>query len=115
MRKRKTGRKFHRETSQRQALLISLARALVQKGKIFTSEAKAKELAPLMEQLLSGAEQGGLESRRKLTRYFENKLARKVQEELVPRYQERRGGCTRIIKIGPRKSDASRRAMIELI
>lgn len=115
MRKRKKGRKLSRKRDQRRALLKSLARALLLKEKIKTTEAKAKELAPFVEKKITKAKRGGLAVRRLLMREFPSEVVKKLVDELAERYRERKGGYTRIIKLGPRKLDGARMAIIELI
>jgi large subunit ribosomal protein L17 len=115
MRKRKKGRKLSRKRSQRKALLISLASELFLKKKIKTTEAKAKEAAPFIEKQISQAKKGNLHARRLLVRFFSAKLTKKIIEEIAPKYKERKGGYTRIIKLGPRKSNGARMAIIELV
>jgi len=115
MRKLKKGRKLSRKRKQRKALLRSLARALFLKEKIKTTEAKAKEVRPFAEKLITKAKKGDLSSRRILLRYFSKDLVKKLVDEIGPRYKERKGGYTRIIKLGPRQSDGARMAIIELV
>lgn len=115
MRKFKKGRKLSRERSQRKALLKSLARALYFKGKIKTTEAKAKEVSSFAEKCITRSKKGDLASRRILARYFSKDLVKKLVEEIGIKYKERKGGYTRIIKLGPRKSDGARMAIIELV
>lgn len=115
MRKRKTGRILSRKSAVRKALLVSVARALALKEKIQTSEAKAKETASLMERLITKAKKDSLHTRRELLLYFEAPLVKKMVEEIGPRYRDRQGGYTRVIKIAPRKSDGARMAIVELI
>lgn len=115
MKKRKKGRKFSREKDQRNALKKSLARSLFIHEKIKTTEAKAKELSSFAEKLITRARKGDLASRRILLKYFSDSLSKKLIEELGPRYKDRAGGYTRIIKLGPRKSDGAKMAFIELV
>ncbi len=115
MRKRKKGRILSRKKGVRKALLLSVARALAQKEKIQTTAAKAKEIAPVMERLITKAKQDTLGTRRELLRYFDAKLVKKMLEEIGPRYRERQGGYTRVIKIVPRKSDGAEMAIVELV
>ena len=115
MRKRKRGRKLSRKKDQRKALLKSLASALFLKEKIKTTEAKAKEVSRLAEKLITQAKKTDLSSRRILVRVFTAKLVKKLVEEIGPRYKDRKGGYTRIIKLGPRKSDGAKMAVIELV
>lgn len=113
--KQKKGRKFSRKTDQRKALLRSLAEALFIKEKIRTTEAKAKETAIFAEKLITQAKKGDLASSRYLATYFNKDLTKKIMKEIAPKYKERKGGYTRVIKTEPRKSDAARMAIVELI
>jgi len=115
MRKRKKGRKLGREKNQRAAFLNSLVLSLFLKEKIKTTQGRAKELSHLAEKHISQAKSGGLKARRLLARYFSSAVVKKLVEEIGPRYKERRGGYTRIVKLGPRKSDGARMAIIELV
>lgn len=115
MRKLKTGRKFGRKRGQRKALLKSLALSLFLKEKIKTTEAKAKELRPFAEKILTRSKKSNLATRRTLAKFFSKEVVKKLIEELGPRYKERPGGYTRIIKLGPRKSDSAKMAIIELV
>ena len=115
MRKQKKGRKLSRKRNQRRALLKSLAGALILKEKIKTTEAKAKEAALVVEKFITKAKKGDLSSRRLLARFLPKKAVKKIMDELGSRYKERKGGYTRIIKLGQRKSDGARMAIIELI
>lgn len=115
MRHRKKGRKFGRTRNQRRALLRNLASDLVMRERIATEEAKAKELRPLVEKMVTIAKRGALSSRRVLASRLSRAAAEKLVKTTAPYYGERHGGYTRIIKLGPRKSDSSRRAIIEFI
>ncbi len=115
MRKRKKGRKLSRKKDQRKALLRSLSSALLSKERITTTEAKAKEVAIFTEKQITLAKKNNLNSRRLLDRFFSLQIVKKLIEVIVPRYKERKGGYTRIIKLGPRKNDGARMAIIELV
>jgi len=115
MRKRKKGRKLSRKKGQRKALLKSLANSLLLKEKIETSEAKTKELSRFVEKQISRAKIGNLTSRRLLSNFFSPQAVKKLVDEIGPRYKERKGGYTRIIKLGRRKSNGARIAIIELV
>ena len=115
MKKRKKGRKFSRKKDQRKALLKSLAGALIFQGKIKTTEAKAKEVSVFVEKFITQGKKKDLSSQRRLARFFPEKIVKKLIEEIAPRYKERKGGYTRIVKLGPRKSDSARMAIIELV
>lgn len=115
MKKLKQGRKFSREKDQRKALKKSLVRALFLHGKMKTTEAKAKEIAPYSEKMITKAKKGDLAARRDLAKTLSPKLVKKLVEEIAPKYKDRKGGYTRIIKLGPRKSDGAKMAIIELV
>ena len=115
MRKLKKGRKFSRKKDQRKALLKSLASALILNEKIKTTEAKAKELRLFVEKYINLAKNKDLATRRFLLKFFSVKVVKKLVDEIGPRYKDRKGGYTRIIKLGPRKSNGAKMAIIELV
>jgi len=115
MRKLNRGRKFHREKDQRRALLRSLVREFFLREKIKTSEAKAKDLAIVAEKIITRAKVDNLSNKRLLLRDLSLKIVQKLIKEIAPRYKDRKGGYTRIIKLGSRKLDGARMAIIELI
>jgi len=83
--------------------------------KIKTTEAKAKEVSGFLEKIITRAKKGDLSSRRLLSGFFCQKSLKKLAEEIAPRYKERKGGYTRIIKLGPRKTDGAKMVIIELV
>ena len=117
MRHHNTIRKFGRVKNQREALIRSLARALISEGKIVTTEAKAKELRPFIEKLITKATT--IASRRLIIARLggggEKKPAKALIDVIAPKYKSRPGGYTRIIKMAPRKSDSSKMAVIEFV
>jgi len=115
MRKRKKGRKFSRKRDRRRALLKSLVTALFLQEKIKTTEAKAKEISGFAEKFITKAKKGDLATRRFLARFFSKRITKKLIEEIDPRYKERKGGYTRIVKLGLRKSNGAKMAIIELV
>jgi large subunit ribosomal protein L17 len=115
MKKRKKGRKFSRKRDQRKALLRGLTRELFLKEKIMITLAKAKETSILAEKQIEKAKVGNLNSRRLLARKLSPDIVKKLVNEIAPRYKERKGGYTRIIKLGQRNSDGAKMAIIELI
>jgi large subunit ribosomal protein L17 len=115
MRHLKKGRKLSRKRDQRRALLKSLARELFLKGKIKTTKAKAKELVSFAEPMVERAKEKNLANLRYLRRYFAKEVVKKLFEEIGPRYKERKGGYTRIFKLGPRKSDGAEMVIVELV
>jgi large subunit ribosomal protein L17 len=117
MRHHKTGRKFGRERKVRNALLKSLALSLIVHEKITTTEAKAKELRPLIEKLITMGKTDTLSAKRLIVARLMNrkKESKKLLEKIVPKYKERKGGYVRIIKLPRRLSDASKMAIIEFV
>ena len=115
MKKLQKGRKFNRERDQRRALLRTLAVSLLLKEKITTTEAKAKELSPFVQRKITRAKKGDLSARRYLLTLFPERIAKKLIEDLGVRYKDRNGGYTRVIKLGQRKSDSAKMAIIELV
>lgn len=113
--KKKKKRKLSRESSQRKALLRALAFSLFLREKIRTTEAKARELSVFAEKMIARIRKNDLASRKMLAGYFPDRLAKKIINEIGPKYKDRKGGYTRIIKLGPRKSDGARMAIIELV
>lgn len=116
MQKRKKGRVFGRVRKGRTALLRSLAISFIEKGKIATTEAKAKELRPFIERLVTFGKKGTLASERVIISRLSNASAtRKIMKDIAPKYKDRAGGYTRITKTGIRRADASARALIEFV
>ena len=110
------GRKLSRYRDQRIALLRGLTVELILREKITTTLAKAKETRVVTEKLITHGKKGTLHHRRLAMAQVPNKHAvKKVFDEVAPRYAERPGGYTRIIKLGPRQGDAAPMAMIELV
>ena len=116
MRHHNANRKFGREKKVREALIRSLAVSLIRDEKIKTTEAKAKELRPFIEKLVSRGRAGTLATRRILSeRLGRVEAVKKLVDEISPRYSKRTGGYTRVIKLAPRAGDASKMAVIEFI
>jgi len=115
MRHHNKNRKFGRPTDQRRALLKSLARSLTLRGKITTTEARAKEIRPLVEKLITKGKTATLANRRALITALGDEQTASKLIETAKNYTERKGGYLRIIKMGPRKSDASPMALIEFV
>src|SRR3989344_4502605 len=107
MRHHNVNRKFGRKTGQRAALMKSLAYSLTLKGKIKTTEAKAKEIRPFMEKLVTLGKKQTLASQRLLISRVGEEAAKKIQKELSLTYKDRKGGYTRITKMVRRASDGS--------
>jgi large subunit ribosomal protein L17 len=115
MRHHNANRKFGLPADQRKQLLRSLAQALVVREKIETTEAKAKELRPFVEKLITRSKSDTLSNKRYLSIQVGATTAKKLVEKVGPKFKERPGGYTRITKLPPRVSDGSKMAMIELV
>ncbi|KND48977.1 MAG: ribosomal protein L17 [Parcubacteria bacterium C7867-005] len=115
MRHGNVNRKFGRESTQRKALIKSLGYSLVVKGKIKTTEAKAKELRPFVEKLVTLGKKGTIASRRELESRVGKIAAKKIATVLSPEYMNRKGGYTRITKLIKRLSDGAPMAVIEFV
>jgi large subunit ribosomal protein L17 len=117
MRHQRDRRKLNRSPSHRKALFMNLAREVINHERITTTEAKAKAAAPEVERLITLAKRGDLHARRQaLASLGQDKfVVYKLFEEIAPRYSERPGGYTRILKLGPRKSDATEMVYLELV
>ena len=116
MRHRVGGRKLQRTSSHRAALFRNMAAALIKHEQITTTTAKAKELRPYVEKLVTLAKKGGLSNRRIAhSRIMDEAQERKLFEVLGPRYAGRNGGYTRVIKAGIRMSDVAAIAIIEFV
>ena len=116
MRHRKKGRSLSRTASHRKALLRNLATSLFRHGRIETTTAKAKELRPFAEKLITLAKRGDLHSRRLAARKIaDREVLGRLFDEIGPRYMERPGGYTRVLKVGYRRGDAAEMSLIELV
>jgi large subunit ribosomal protein L17 len=114
--RRKKG-KLSRDAAHRRALLSNLSKQLITHERIKTSQAKAKAVKPEVEKLITLAKRGDLHARRQaLSALGQDKfIVHKLFEEVAPRYGERPGGYTRIIKLGPRRSDSTEMVYLELV
>jgi len=117
MRHGKQRHKLSRDSAHRKALLRNLSRELIEHERIKTSQAKAKAVKPEVEKLITLAKGGSLHARRQAlsTLGQDRCLVHKLFEEIGPRYAERPGGYTRIVKLGPRRSDATEMVFLELV
>lgn len=116
MRHQNKGKILDRKKEPRKALLRSLATSLILYEKLKTTEAKAKAVKPLVEKLITKGKKGDLHARREIMKvlYVENAV-KKVMNELSPRYKERKGGYTRIVKLGVRQGDGANTVLIEFV
>ena len=117
MRHQKQRHKLSRDSAHRKALLRNLSREMIEHERIRTSETKAKAVKPELEKLITLAKRGDLHARRQaLSTLGQDKFTvHKLFEEVAPRYAERPGGYTRILKLGPRPGDATELVYLELV
>ena len=109
-------RKLGRTSDQRRAMLRAMTTYLLEKGKIETTFYRAKEVQPVVEKMITLAKTNTLASRRKALAYVTKEdVVYKLFTEIGPKYAERSGGYTRVIRTGPRKGDAAEMAVIELV
>lgn len=117
MRHAKQRNKLSRDSAHRRALMRNLCRDVIEHERIRTSQAKAKAVKPKLEKLITLAKRGDLHARRQvLSELGQDKfLVHKLFEEVAPRYADRPGGYTRIVKLGPRRSDSTEMVFLELV
>ena len=109
-------RKFGRDSSARKAMLRDVVTALFDKERIETTEAKAKEVSGLADQMITLAKRGDLHARRQALAFMTDEtVVRKLFETIAPKYKERQGGYTRVLKLGPRQGDAALMAILVLV
>ena len=116
MRHRRSGRKLGRDASHRKALYANLAGALIEHGRIKTTAAKAKEVKPIAEQMITLGRRGGVHARRQALAYLRSQdVVHKLFSDVGPRFSDRPGGYSRIVKLGPRPGDAAEMVYLELV
>lgn len=109
-------RKLGRTSDHRKAMLRAMVTFLMENGKIETTVTRAKEVRAMAEKMITIAKNDDLHSKRQVYSYItKESVAKKVIDEIAPKYKEKAGGYTRIIKIGPRRGDAAEMAIIELV
>src|ERR1700747_3175843 len=117
MRHQKLRGKLSRDSAHRKSLMMNLSKEIIQHERVRTSEAKAKAVKPEIERLITLAKRGDLHARRQaLSTLSQDKFAvHQLFVELAPRFADRAGGYTRILKLGPRRSDATEMVLLELV
>jgi large subunit ribosomal protein L17 len=116
MRHRRAGKKLGRDSAHRRALYSNLAGALIEHGRIKTTVAKAKAVKPLAEQMITLGKRGDLHARRlALAELRSQDVVHQLFAEVAPRFADRPGGYTRIVKLGPRQGDAAEMVYLELV
>ena len=109
-------RKLGRSTDHRKAMLRAMVTFLMENGKIETTVTRAKEVRSMAEKMITIAKAGDLHSKRQVYSYITKEtVAKKVMDEIAPKYADRNGGYTRVTRIGPRRGDAAEMAVIELV
>jgi large subunit ribosomal protein L17 len=116
VRHQRSGKKLGRDSAHRKALYSNLAGALIEHGRIKTTVTKAKAVKPLAEQMITLGRRGDLHARRQATAFLRSRdVVHLLFAEVAPRFADRPGGYTRIVKIGPRPGDAAEMAYLELV
>ena len=116
MRHRRAGKKLGRDSAHRKALYSSLAGALIEHGRIKTTVAKAKAVKPFAEQMITLGKRGDLHARRlALAELRSQDVVHQLFADVAPRFADRPGGYTRIVKLGPRLGDAAEMVYLELV
>jgi large subunit ribosomal protein L17 len=116
MRHRRAGKKLGRDSAHRKALYSNLAGALIEHGRIKTTEAKAKAVKPFAEQMITLGKRGDLHARRlALAELRSQEVVHQLFADVAPRFADRPGGYTRIVKLGPRYGDAAEMVYLELV
>ena len=109
-------RRLGRRSDQRKAMLRAMVTYLLENGQIKTTLARAKEVAPMAEKMITLAKKANLASYRQALSYLTKEdVAKKLFDEIGPKYAERKGGYTRVVKIGPRRGDAAEMAIVQLV
>lgn len=116
MRHRKAGLKLQRNPSSRRALLRGLTTSVILEGRVITTVTKAKAVKPVVEKMITLGKSDTLHSRRQAASYLQTPDAvKRLFDTLAPRFAERKGGYTRIVRLGPRKGDGAEMALIEVL
>ena len=116
MRHQRAGRKLGRDAAHRKALYANLTASLIEHGRIKTTVAKAKEVRPIAEQLITLARRGDVHSRRQALAYLRSQdVVHALFSDVAPRFRDRPGGYSRIVKLGPRWGDAAEMVYLELV
>jgi large subunit ribosomal protein L17 len=110
------GKRFGGDAAHQKAMFGNLVASLIAAEAIVTTEAKAKAIRPIAEKVITKAKKGGVHNHRQVVAFIRDKdMAHKLFEEIGPRYADRNGGYTRILKLGPRQGDNAPMARIELV
>jgi large subunit ribosomal protein L17 len=116
MRHQRSGKKLGRDSAHRKALYSNLAGALIQHGRISTTEAKAKAVKPFAEKMITLGKRGDLHARRQaLAALRSNEVVHRLFADIAPRFADRPGGYTRIVRLGQRQGDAAEMVYLEFV
>jgi large subunit ribosomal protein L17 len=116
MRHQRSGRKLGRDSAHRKALYANLTASLIEHGRIKTTVAKAKEVRPVAEEMITLGRRGDVAARRHALKFLRSQdVVHKLFSEVGPRFVDRPGGYSRIVKLGPRQGDAAEMAYLELV
>ena len=116
MRHHRSGKKLGRDSAHRKALYANLTASLIEHGRIRTTETKAKAVRPIAEKIVTLGREGTIHARRQVLAYIRSQeVTHKLFSEVAPRFNDRPGGYTRIVKLGPRQGDSAPMAYLELV
>ena len=116
MKHQRAGKKLGRDSAHRKALYSNLAGALIEHGRIRTTEAKAKAVKPIAEQMITLGRRGDIHARRQALAYLRSQdVVHKLFADVAPRFADRPGGYSRIVKLGPRQGDSAAMVYLELV
>ena len=116
MRHHRTGKKLGRDSSHRKAMYANLAASLIEHGRIRTTETKAKAVRPIVEKMITLGRDGSIHARRQALAFLRTQeVVHMLFSEVAPRFRDRPGGYTRVVKLGPRQGDAAPMAYLELV
>ena len=116
MRHHRAGKKLGRDSAHRKALYANLAGSLIEHGRIKTTVAKAKEVRPVAEEMITLGRRGDVPARRQALKFLRSQdVVHKLFSEVGPRFSDRSGGYSRIVKLGPRQGDAAEMVYLELV
>jgi large subunit ribosomal protein L17 len=116
MRHHRAGKKLGRDSAHRKALYANLSASLIEHGRIRTTEAKAKAVKPIVEQMITLGRRGDVHARRQALAFLRSQdVVHQLFSAVAPRFAEREGGYTRIVKLGPRQGDAAEMVYLELV
>jgi large subunit ribosomal protein L17 len=116
MRHQRSGKKLGRDSAHRKALYANLTASLIEHGRIKTTETKAKAVRPVAEKMITLGREGSIHARRQALAYLRGQeVVHKLFSEVAPRFRDRPGGYTRVVKLGPRQGDSAPMAYLEFV